>query len=219
MPEQRLPDQVRRPAARRTGAEVDARLAKPRRLELPVAIGDMQEADVAKGPQRIVQVLAVGPVDGAARIDRQSGNRRGDEPLQEFAPLHDRVRRRSADSRAATVSLVDRGSGVHQQRGDVLDLLLRKYAVVAEPRHRGAGGESLGIEDLAVSVALGLDPIAAQFAEADKARPDGAIGDLLRRELVARVAVASDRPRRIVRVLLAAPLLRYLFAVFPIAEQ
>ncbi len=62
--EQRLADQVRRLAARGADAEVDARLAKPRRVQLCMAVGDVQQADVAERLQRVVQVLAVRAVGG-----------------------------------------------------------------------------------------------------------------------------------------------------------
>src|SRR6185503_3949135 len=119
----------------------------------------------------------------------------------------------------ASSSLVDRRSGIHQQRGDVLDLLLGQDAVMAEARHRRAGGERLRVEDLAVGIALGLGAVAAKLAEPVKARPYRAVGELLRRELMAGVAIASDRSVGIVRVLLAAAVLRDLFAIFPVAGQ
>jgi hypothetical protein len=53
-----------------------------------MAVGDVQQADVAEGLQRIVQALGI---SRARRIDRQSGYRCGDQPLQEFAPLHHRT--------------------------------------------------------------------------------------------------------------------------------
>src|SRR6185295_20281538 len=73
VPEQLFADQVRGLAARAAGAEVDAGLAETRRLELRVAVGDVQQADVAERSQRVVQVLAVQAVGGTADIDRQSG--------------------------------------------------------------------------------------------------------------------------------------------------
>jgi hypothetical protein len=50
-----------------------------------MAIGDVQQADVAERLQRIVQVFAV---RRAGHTDRQSGGSGGGEPLQEFTPLH-----------------------------------------------------------------------------------------------------------------------------------
>ncbi len=91
VPEQRFADQMRWLAARAARAEVDAGLAEPRRLQLRMAVGDVQEADVSERLEPFVQVLAVRAIGRAARIDRQSGDGGGGESLQEFAPLHDRI--------------------------------------------------------------------------------------------------------------------------------
>jgi hypothetical protein len=85
--QQVLADQVRGLAGRRTDADVDARLAEVQRHQLRVAVGEMEQADVA---ERRLLVEALGGVrlgrEHAAAIERHPGRRSGGQQLQEVAP-------------------------------------------------------------------------------------------------------------------------------------
>src|ERR1700674_5770295 len=91
----------------------------------------------------------------------------------------------------ANPSFVYRGFGIHQQRDDILDLLLGEDAHVAEARHVRASGERLGVVDLSVNVLLHLGRVAAGLAEVIEWRSDGAERELRFRELVAGVAIGA----------------------------
>src|SRR5260221_13084561 len=119
---------------------------------------------------------------------------------------------------ARRASLIDGRLRIHQQGDDVLDLLLGEDAVVPEARHVRARRERVRVVDLAVRVLLQVRREAADLAEVVEARTDGAVGELGPRELVARVAVAAGRNRRIVAVLLADAGLGDLLALLPVAE-
>src|SRR5260221_2676155 len=62
-----------------------------------------------------------------------------------------------------------------------------------EARHVRAGGVGLGVIDLAEGVLLDRGAVAAQLAVVVQAGTDIAVGQLLRRQLVAGVAVAAVR--------------------------
>jgi ribosomal protein L18E len=86
--QQVLAHQVRRAAARRADAKVGRRLAKVDRQQLRVAVGHVQQADVAER-RRVVQRLAAGTgSEGAAGRQRQAGGRCSGHQLDELAAIH-----------------------------------------------------------------------------------------------------------------------------------
>src|SRR5437867_11644789 len=94
-------------------------------------------------------------------------------------------------------SLVDRRSGIHQQRNDVPDLLLGKDMAVSEARHVRARGVRLCVVDLAPRVFARFIGEAAQLSEAIQRWTDRPVRDLLRRQLMTRIAGGSRRALRI----------------------
>ncbi len=88
MLEQRLADEMRRAARRGADAEIDARLAETNRVELRVAVGDVQQADVAEPLDAVVERRAGGEIERSSRGDRQAGGGRGSEGLEKFAAIH-----------------------------------------------------------------------------------------------------------------------------------
>src|SRR4029077_20868015 len=92
------------------------------------------------------------------------------------------------------------------------------YLAVAEARHVGARRIGIGVPDLAVCILARLIVEAAQLGKTVQRRTDGPERDFLRRELMARVAVAAHRTLGIVGELLAATFLRDALAVFPVAR-
>src|SRR5258706_2298348 len=115
--------------------------------------------------------------------------------------------------------LVHRRFGIQQQRRHVLDLLFGEDAVMPEARHVRAGGVGLGVIDLAEGVLLDRGAVAAQLAVVVQAGADIAVGELLRRQLVAGVAVAAVRIGGIVGGLFADTGLGNFFAGPPVAQQ
>jgi len=88
MLKQCVADEMRRLAARFADAEVDARLTEANRAQLRVAVGDVQECDVAERLQRAVKTLAIGIVGGSRRVDAQARNGGGRDRVQELAAPH-----------------------------------------------------------------------------------------------------------------------------------
>ena len=88
MPQQRVADQVGRPAAHVGDAEIHVRLAEPERQELRVAVGEVQEMDVAEARQVVEARRALGP--GAPGKLRQGQAAGGGHPhdMQELASIH-----------------------------------------------------------------------------------------------------------------------------------
>src|ERR1700751_5745708 len=121
--------------------------------------------------------------------------------------------RSSPRSAARRRSVIDRRRRVEQQRRHVLDLLLGQDALVAEARHVAARDEGLGVEYLAIGVALHFHAVAARLPILIQAWPDRAEGKLGLRELMAGIAVGADGAVRIVGELLSASFLRDLLAV------
>src|SRR5437870_1546429 len=119
----------------------------------------------------------------------------------------------------AESSLIDRRRGIEEERGDVLDLLLGEYALVAESRHVGARRERFGVVDLAKSIALHVNAIAAQLSVLIEGWSDRTEREFGFRQLVAGVAVGADGAFGIIGKLLAATLLRNPLAVFPVTEK
>src|SRR5450631_1713517 len=87
MPEHRFADEMRRATPRATDADVDARLAKVGGQKLRVAIGEMQQMDVA---ERRNQVDRVGRAlrARAIRRERHTTGRGGGKNAQKLAPVH-----------------------------------------------------------------------------------------------------------------------------------
>ena len=84
--EELLPDQVRRPAAGLADAGVHARLPEVDGQELGVAVGEVQQPDVAEGRNR-VEVGRLGR--RAVAVARQHSGRPGDgEHLEELPAAH-----------------------------------------------------------------------------------------------------------------------------------
>ena len=83
--EQVLADQMRRLAQRGADAEVDARLAEVDRVELRVAVGEVQQADVAEARQ-VVQRAALAR-QRVAPVEREPSGRRGGEHAEEFSSV------------------------------------------------------------------------------------------------------------------------------------
>ena len=81
MLEQRLADQMRRAVRASRHAEIDVRLAEMDREQLSVAVGEMQQRDVAETGQ----IVKRRSLRRGARIQRESGRGGGSERLQEFA--------------------------------------------------------------------------------------------------------------------------------------
>src|SRR5258706_9249047 len=102
--------------------------------------------------------------------------------IQDWAPAY---------AGATGRSFVYRGLRIHQQRDDVLDLLLGQDLLLAEARHVRARRERGRVVDLAVGVLLHLRREAAQLAEVVERRSDGAERELRLPELVARVAIRA----------------------------
>ncbi|MCZ7654288.1 MAG: hypothetical protein M5R42_08335 [Rhodocyclaceae bacterium] len=88
--EQVLADQVRRLAARAADAEVDVRLAEINGLQLGMAVGEMQQRDVAEARQFIQLVPALGSKQFAA-VEGESRGGSGSEDLQELSAVHGHV--------------------------------------------------------------------------------------------------------------------------------
>ncbi len=86
MPEQRLAHQVRRLAQRAADADVDAGLAEMDRQQLRVAVGEVQQAEVAEGRQ-VVQ-LARGLRRARAGPQAGAGGGRERQQAEELAALH-----------------------------------------------------------------------------------------------------------------------------------
>src|ERR687884_1492473 len=113
----------------------------------------------------------------------------------------------------------DGRGGVEQQRDQVLDLLRRERAGRPEARHLRADVVRLGVVDFPVHVALHLGARATRLAESAQARADGAVRELLGRELVTVVAAAAGGIAGLVVPGEAAPALRDRLAALPIAEE
>src|SRR5437773_424395 len=116
-------------------------------------------------------------------------------------------------------SLIDRRRGIEEERGDVLDLLLGEYALVAEARHVGARRERLGVVDLAERIALHVNAIAAELSVLIEGWSDRPKRELGFRQLVAGVAIGADGAFGIIGKLLSSTLLRNPLAVFPVTEK
>jgi hypothetical protein len=93
MLEQRLAREVRRPAAGLVHADVHVGLAEIRRQELRVAIGEVEQGNVAPAARKIVDSARA---LRAARVARERHPARGRrrEHLEELSPRHDRARER-----------------------------------------------------------------------------------------------------------------------------
>src|SRR5258706_16034675 len=115
-------------------------------------------------------------------------------------------------------SLVDRRARIHEQRDDVLDLLLAEDALVSEARHVGTRREGFGVVHLAERVLLHFGRVAAGLAEVVERRADGAERELGLGELMARVAVAAGGSTSGVGELHADAGLRDTLAVLPVAQ-
>ena len=141
MLEQVLADEMRRLAPRGADAEVDVRLAEVDRQELRVAVGEVQQADVAERLDAVVERGAGGEVLRRRAGDRQSGRgsrRRSPAGIRGESSENCCAKRRRPHStrlRGPCGSLVDRRVGVHQQRDEVLDLRFGQDLAVAEARH------------------------------------------------------------------------------------
>jgi len=85
--QQMLADEVRRPAARRAGAQIDARLAIKHRRELRMAVGEMQHADVAERRDAVVERRPGGQLERPRIGHRQPGGRGGGHGMEEFAAI------------------------------------------------------------------------------------------------------------------------------------
>ena len=85
--EQMLADEMRRPTGRLAEPEVDARLAKVDRHQLRMAVGEVQEADVAE-PRGLVESLGRSGLggEGTAMLERHPAGRRDRQHLHELAP-------------------------------------------------------------------------------------------------------------------------------------
>ena len=83
-----LGDQVRRLARGRPDAEVDARLAEVHRQQLRVAIGEVQQANVAERRQ-LVEALRRGRLgrQHARRVERETRGRRIGQQLQKLSSM------------------------------------------------------------------------------------------------------------------------------------
>src|SRR5258706_10506893 len=99
--------------------------------------------------------------------------------IQDWAPAY---------AGATGRSFVYRGLRIHQQRDDVLDLLLGQDLLLAEARHVRARRERGRIVDLAVGVLLHLRRETAKLAEVVERRAAGAQTEVPLPELVARRA-------------------------------
>jgi hypothetical protein len=85
--EEMLADEVGGPTGRGADADVDARLAEVDRQELRVAVGEMQQRDVAE-PGNPVQGLRARLRERLRRIEGEPGRRGGREHFEEFAAVH-----------------------------------------------------------------------------------------------------------------------------------
>ena len=86
--QQRLADEVRRPPARGTEAEIDIRLTEVDRIELRVAVGEMQQAHVSERGGVVVERGPVATLERRAALNGQPGRRGGRDHVQEFAAVH-----------------------------------------------------------------------------------------------------------------------------------
>src|SRR3989441_7909072 len=117
------------------------------------------------------------------------------------------------------VLLIHRRGRVEQQSDEILDLLLRERAGIAQARHLRAEVVRLRVIDLAVDVLLYFGTIAADRAEAVQARSDRAERRFLGRELVAVVAAAVAGRARLVAPGEAAAALGDALAALPAADE
>ena len=224
-------------------ADVHAGLAEMHRQQLRVDVGEVQQAHAAE--RRVVVETRAGRQHRAPRATTRAGRRprrrrgaggsRGGAWSRRIGS-GSRERRRRARRSPATprdcsriallpdpdpirlTLLIHRRLRIHQQRDDVLDLLLVQDAVVSEARHVRARRVRLRVVDLAPGVLLDLGRKAAQLREVVQRRPDRAVADLGLAELVARVAIRADRRVLRVRPLEAGAALRDLLAALPVAE-
>src|SRR5690606_20000748 len=115
--------------------------------------------------------------------------------------------------------LVDRRFRIEQQRQHVADLLLGQDPGRAESRHLVARLEGMRIPDARPCVPHHLGRVSAQLAVVVETGADVAEGNLVARKLVAGVAVAAGLRAGLVVVLEAAPRLRDLLALLPVAQE
>jgi hypothetical protein len=98
---------MRRLAPRVCDAEVHARLSEANGVELRVAVGDVQQRDIAKRGDAAIEPFAVGIVSGERLCERQSGDRGGSQALQEFAAPHLIVGRLRKAARREPTTITD----------------------------------------------------------------------------------------------------------------
>jgi hypothetical protein len=84
--QQRISRQVRQASLHRAEAEVDARLAKVDRLQLPMAVGDVQEGDLAEWRDVVQAALRAGRIGFGVAAEGHAGHRGRPQHLHKLAP-------------------------------------------------------------------------------------------------------------------------------------